>query len=105
LRWTSSPRRWSAPSPGDNILQVLLVAVLFGIGAGHGGSAGAPVLNFLEALTTPVFKVVGILMKAAPIGAFGAMAFTIGKFGLGVAGATWRGWWARSTSPRCCSWW
>jgi aerobic C4-dicarboxylate transport protein len=41
------------------------------------------VLNFLEALTTPVFKVVGIVMKAAPIGAFGAMAFTIGKFGLG----------------------
>ncbi|GAO25383.1 sodium:dicarboxylate symporter [Alicycliphilus sp. B1] len=40
-------------------------------------------LNFLDALTEPVFKVVGIVMKAAPVGAFGAMAFTIGKFGLG----------------------
>ena len=47
------------------------------------GEAGRPVQHFLEALTTPVFKVVGIVMKAAPIGAFGAMAFTIGKFGLG----------------------
>jgi len=47
------------------------------------GDAGRPVQHFLEALTTPVFKVVGIVMKAAPIGAFGAMAFTIGKFGLG----------------------
>jgi aerobic C4-dicarboxylate transport protein len=68
---------------GDNILQVLLVAVLFGIGLAMVGEPGRPVLNFLEALTTPVFKVVGIVMKVAPIGAFGAMAFTIGKFGLG----------------------
>ncbi len=59
------------------------MAVLFGIGLAMVGEPGRPVLNFLEALTTPVFKVVGIVMKAAPIGAFGAMAFTIGKFGLG----------------------
>ena len=59
------------------------MAVLFGIGLAMVGEAGRPVLNFLDALTTPVFKVVGIVMKAAPLGAFGAMAFTIGKFGLG----------------------
>ncbi|HTH09647.1 MAG TPA: cation:dicarboxylase symporter family transporter, partial [Acidovorax sp.] len=77
------PKTLVSPFVGDNILQVLLVAVLFGIGLAMVGEAGRPVLNFLEALTTPVFKVVGIVMKAAPIGAFGAMAFTIGKFGLG----------------------
>ena len=77
------PKTLVSPFVGDNILQVLLVAVLFGIGLAMVGEAGRPVLNFLDALTTPVFKVVGIVMKAAPLGAFGAMAFTIGKFGLG----------------------
>jgi len=62
---------------------VLLVAVLFGVALALVGAPGRPVLNFLDALTEPVFKVVGIVMKAAPVGAFGAMAFTIGKFGLG----------------------
>ncbi|MCR6664297.1 MAG: dicarboxylate/amino acid:cation symporter [Luteimonas sp.] len=65
-----------------NILQVLLVAVLFGVALAMVGEQGAPVLSFLESLTTPVFKLVHILMRAAPIGAFGAMAFTIGKYGL-----------------------
>ena len=77
------PKTLVSPFVGDNILQVLLVAVLFGIGLAMVGEPGRPVLNFLEALTIPVFKVVGIVMKAAPLGAFGAMAFTIGKFGLG----------------------
>ena len=77
------PKTLVSPFVGDNILQVLLVAVLFGVGLALVGEAGRPVQHFLEALTTPVFKVVGIVMKAAPIGAFGAMAFTIGKFGLG----------------------
>ncbi|MHC9084253.1 dicarboxylate/amino acid:cation symporter [Luteimonas sp. RIT-PG2_3] len=65
-----------------NIMQVLLVAVLFGISLAMVGDYGAPVLSFLEALTLPVFKLVHLLMRAAPIGAFGAMAFTIGKYGL-----------------------
>jgi aerobic C4-dicarboxylate transport protein len=65
-----------------NILQVLFIAVLFGIALAMVGERGKPVLGFLEALTLPVFKLVHILMKAAPIGAFGAIAFTIGKYGL-----------------------
>ncbi|WP_454832594.1 dicarboxylate/amino acid:cation symporter [Pseudoxanthomonas wuyuanensis] len=65
-----------------NILQVLFIAVLFGIALALVGERGKPVLGFLEALTLPVFKLVHILMKAAPIGAFGAIAFTIGKYGL-----------------------
>jgi aerobic C4-dicarboxylate transport protein len=67
---------------GD-ILQVLFFSVLFGIALAMVGEKGAPVLSFLQAATAPIFKLVAILMKLAPIGAFGAMAFTIGKYGIG----------------------
>ncbi len=67
---------------GD-ILQVLFFSVLFGIALGMVGEKGKPVLDFLNALTAPIFRLVAILMKAAPVGAFGAMAFTIGKYGIG----------------------
>ncbi|MBX4866710.1 dicarboxylate/amino acid:cation symporter [Rhizobium bangladeshense] len=67
---------------GD-ILQVLFFSVLFGIALAMVGEKGEPVINILNALTAPIFKLVAILMKAAPIGAFGAMAFTIGKYGIG----------------------
>ncbi|MFD2236931.1 dicarboxylate/amino acid:cation symporter [Aureimonas populi] len=73
---------FSAFASGD-ILQVLFFSVLFGIALGMVGDAGKPVLNFLNALSAPMFKLVAILMKAAPIGAFGAMAFTIGRYGIG----------------------
>ncbi|HVL20443.1 MAG TPA: dicarboxylate/amino acid:cation symporter [Amaricoccus sp.] len=67
---------------GD-ILQVLFFSVLFGIALAAVGDRGKPVYDFLQAMTAPMFKLVEILMKAAPIGAFGAMAFTIGKYGIG----------------------
>jgi aerobic C4-dicarboxylate transport protein len=67
---------------GD-ILQVLFFSVLFGISLALVGERGKPVTDFLQAVIVPVFKLVAILMKAAPIGAFGAMAFTIGKYGIG----------------------
>ncbi len=76
------PRTLVSPLVGDNILQVLFVAVLFGISLALVGDKGRPVLDLLEALTTPVFRLVHILMRAAPIGAFGAIAFTIGRYGL-----------------------
>jgi aerobic C4-dicarboxylate transport protein len=66
---------------GD-ILQVLFFAVLFGISLAMVGDRAKPVVNFLHALSAPIFTLVGILMKAAPIGAFGAMAFTIGRYGI-----------------------
>ncbi|MGX8009880.1 dicarboxylate/amino acid:cation symporter [Mesorhizobium sp. ORM8.1] len=72
----------SAFADGD-ILQVLFFSVLFGIALAMVGDTGKPVLSLLQALLAPVFKLVGILMRAAPVGAFGAMAFTIGKFGIG----------------------
>jgi len=76
------PKTLLSPFVGDNILQVLFVAVLFGVSLAMVGERGKPVLNLLEALVAPVFKLVHILMRAAPIGAFGAIAFTIGKYGV-----------------------
>jgi aerobic C4-dicarboxylate transport protein len=72
----------SALTQGD-ILQTLFVAILFGIALTLSGETGKPVLDLMQALTTPIFRLVHILMKAAPIGAFGAIAFTIGKYGVG----------------------
>jgi len=72
-------------SKGD-ILQVLLVSVLFGFALSAAGSRGKPLLDFFNGLTGAVFGVVNILMRLAPIGAFGAMAFTVGKYGIGALG-------------------
>lgn len=69
---------------GGSILQVLLVAVLTGIALGMSGERGKPFLHGLESASDVVFRLVAIVMKAAPIGAFGAMAFTIGKYGVGT---------------------
>ncbi|HXN23799.1 MAG TPA: dicarboxylate/amino acid:cation symporter [Candidatus Dormibacteraeota bacterium] len=70
---------------GD-ILQVLLVSVLFGFALSLAGPRGKPLVDLLEALSRVVFGVVAILMRFAPVGAFGAMAFTIGKYGLASLG-------------------
>ncbi|MBO9622990.1 MAG: dicarboxylate/amino acid:cation symporter [Sphingomonas sp.] len=67
-----------------SILQVLLVAVLFGVGLVLVGEPARPVTDMLERVALVVFRIVAIVMRAAPIGAFGAMAFTIGKYGLGT---------------------
>ena len=65
------------------ILQVLLFAVLFGFALHKFGGRGTMVFDFIEKFSHVLFDIVGIIMKVAPIGAFGAMAFTIGKYGLG----------------------
>jgi aerobic C4-dicarboxylate transport protein len=69
---------------GDRILQVLFVAIIFGIGLSMTQDKSKPVIDFLHALAHPIFKIVEIIMKMAPVGAFGAMAFTVGKYGLAV---------------------
>lgn len=66
-----------------NILQVLFVSILFGIALATVGERGTRVLSLLEEISVVFFRVVSIVMKAAPIGAFAAMAFTIGKYGIG----------------------
>jgi aerobic C4-dicarboxylate transport protein len=65
-----------------SILQILFVAVLFGVALALVGEPARPVTDLLERCALVVFRLVGIVMWAAPVGAFGAMAFTIGKYGL-----------------------
>ncbi|EPJ4257826.1 C4-dicarboxylate transporter DctA, partial [Acinetobacter baumannii] len=76
------PQTLVSPLAGGEILQVLFVAVLFGISLAALGDRARPITDFLNNLTAPVFYLVGMLMKLAPIGAFGAMAFTIGAYGI-----------------------
>jgi len=66
------------------ILQVLLFSVLFGLALLHMGGKSRPLVTFFEDCSHALFGVVGIIMRVAPIGAFGAMAFTIGQYGIGT---------------------
>ena len=65
-----------------NILQTLLASILFGIALALVGDKGTRILDGLNQLSVVMFRLVAIIMKVAPIGAFGAMAFTIGKYGV-----------------------
>lgn len=65
------------------ILQVLLFAILFGFALHRFGGRGTLVFDLIEKTSHVLFDIVGIIMKVAPVGAFGAMAFTIGKYGIG----------------------
>ncbi len=73
---------FDAFSGGGDLLQVLLVAILFGYALVHLGKAGSVVHKFIEEASHIFFQMMNAIMKLAPIGAGGAMAFTIGKFGL-----------------------
>jgi aerobic C4-dicarboxylate transport protein len=70
---------------GD-ILQVVFVAILFGLALSALGDRGKPLVTLLDSLTQTVFGIVSMLMRMAPIGAFGAMAFTVGKYGVASLG-------------------
>jgi aerobic C4-dicarboxylate transport protein len=70
---------------GD-ILQVVFVAILFGLALSALGERGKPLVTLLDSATQAVFGVVNILMRLAPLGAFGAMAFTVGKYGIASLG-------------------
>ena len=72
----------NALSNGD-LLQILFFSVLFGIGLSKIGEKAKPVLNGIKSIEAGLFAVINIIMKVAPLGAFGAMAFTIGKYGVG----------------------
>jgi aerobic C4-dicarboxylate transport protein len=65
------------------ILQVLFFSVLFGFALSFLGERGKPLLHIIELVSHTFFRIVGIIMKAAPIGAFGAIAFTVGTYGIG----------------------
>lgn len=66
------------------ILQVLLFSVLFGVALSHFGDKGRLLIKILDQLSHVLFGVIGIVMKLAPVGAFGAMAFSIGQYGFGT---------------------
>src|SRR6202140_2216832 len=70
---------------GD-ILEVVFVSILFGFAMSAAGVHARPLITVLDSLTKVVFRMVNIVMRFAPIGAFGAMAFTIGKYGLASLG-------------------
>ncbi|WP_434525437.1 dicarboxylate/amino acid:cation symporter [Photorhabdus asymbiotica] len=67
-----------------NILQVLLFAVLFGFSLHHLGEKGKPIFNIIDGFSHVIFGIINMIMRLAPLGAFGAMAFTIGKYGIGT---------------------
>ena len=66
------------------VLQVLLFSILFGLALARLGPKGRPLVDLIDQLSHALFDVIGIIMRVAPLGAFGAMAFTIGKYGLGT---------------------
>ena len=68
---------------GGEILQVLLFSVLFGLGLARFGEKGKPLVDIIDQFSHALFNVIAIIMRVAPIGAFGAMAFTIGQYGIG----------------------
>ncbi|WP_037516177.1 dicarboxylate/amino acid:cation symporter [Sphingopyxis sp. LC81] len=76
------PTTFVSALTSGSILQALFAAILFGVALSHTGAAGAQVLGMLEKLSSVFFYLVGMLMRFAPIGAFGAMAFTIGEYGV-----------------------
>ncbi|MBC3410653.1 dicarboxylate/amino acid:cation symporter [Pseudomonas sp. SWRI107] len=67
----------------NEILQILLFSSLFGIALAHLGPRGKPVVDVLESFSHGMFHIVGMVMRLAPLAACGAMAFTVGKYGLG----------------------
>lgn len=80
------PESFLGAFTSSDVLQVLVLAVLTGMAVASMGEKGKPILGALEHVAATLFGIVGLVMKLAPIGAFGAMAFTIGKFGLGTLG-------------------
>ncbi|MBN0661303.1 cation:dicarboxylase symporter family transporter, partial [Pseudomonas aeruginosa] len=67
-----------------NILQVLPFAILFAFALHRLGSKGQLIFNVIESFSQVIFGIINMIMRLAPIGAFGAMAFTIGKYGVGT---------------------
>lgn len=66
----------------NDILQILVFAVFFGVALSHMGRKAKPVVDVLDAFCNGMFGIVGMIMRVAPLAAFGAMAFTVGKYGL-----------------------
>lgn len=81
------PRTGFSAFVDGNILQILFFALLFAFALQALGKRGKPMLDFIDQASHVMFGMVGIIMRAAPIGAFGAMAFTVGKYGFTTLGS------------------
>ncbi|HEY0253473.1 MAG TPA: C4-dicarboxylate transporter DctA [Kofleriaceae bacterium] len=80
------PETFFAPITSGALISVLLIALLFGF-ALHGlGDRGKPLVEMIDTLGHVIFNIIAMIMQLAPIGAFGAMAFTVGTFGVGSLG-------------------
>jgi aerobic C4-dicarboxylate transport protein len=78
------PNTFVGAFANGEMLQVLFIAIFFALSLQLLGSKGERILSFIDVLTQLLFKFIGLVMKFAPLGAFGAMAFTVGKYGLGT---------------------
>jgi aerobic C4-dicarboxylate transport protein len=76
------PSQFADAFAKGEILQVLLIAILFGFAIQQLGTRAAVMASFIESFSNVLFWIVGVVMRLAPIGAFGAMAFTMGKYGV-----------------------
>ena len=76
------PSNVVAAFAGGDVLQVVFIAVLFGVALASLGEVGRPLLDLFDRLAKVFFKIVAFVMRLAPLGAFGAMAYTVGTFGL-----------------------
>lgn len=76
------PATPSAAFASGNILQIMVFSILFGLALLKAGEKGRPVLNLIETVSSVLFSALALIMNLAPIGVFGAMAFTVGKFGI-----------------------
>lgn len=82
--WNVVPESVVGAFARGDTLQVLFFSVLLGLGLSTCGTRAAPVIDMIERLSQGLFAVIGLIMRLAPVGAFGAMAFTIGKYGFGA---------------------
>ncbi|WP_322103224.1 C4-dicarboxylate transporter DctA [Paraburkholderia sp. J41] len=76
------PSSFLSPFASGDMLQIVVIACLFAVGLSYVGEKGKPVLTFFDAVSEVLFKIVGFIMKLAPLGALGAMGFAVGKYGV-----------------------
>ena len=76
------PTSMIEPFVEGDILQIIFIAVIFGIALNAVGRIGAPILDLIQRFTKVIFKILNYFMKLAPLGAFGAMAFAVGMYGV-----------------------
>lgn len=81
------PHSFASAFVDGDVLQILFLGVLFGVALAALGERASAVTTLLEQFAAAIFGVVAIVMRVAPVGAFGAMAFTIGKYGVGTLGS------------------